>query len=179
MNPSDHDIRSNRFIFVPFCMLAQAIRAVGIVKHFPAVVNPIIDVLMDQNINIIQMPCPELFFDTFNRTPCRKAKYDTPENRRVYREASRDVLKQIINLRKAGHKVDAILGIEYSPSCAISRLTGTSQMNDIKESGIFIEEIKRLLNENKLLIPFVGIEIYHIDRSIDRLKSFLSQNRLH
>ena len=66
--------RSQKYVYVPFCMLAQGIRAATIVRVYPAIVNPVIKFFMEKNINIIQMPCPELIFDGFYRRPCGKSE---------------------------------------------------------------------------------------------------------
>ena len=104
--------RSNKFIFVPFCALAQGVRASGIVRKYPAIVNPVLELLMYMNINIIQMPCPELFFDGWQRRPCQKNRYDRPENRRVCREVAGGVVKMAQMCQTNGKEVCAILGIE-------------------------------------------------------------------
>ena len=46
--------RSNRFVFLPFCVLSQAYQAQGIVKHeWSSSIRPIIELLMNNDINII------------------------------------------------------------------------------------------------------------------------------
>ena len=56
--------RSKNFILIPFCLIAQAYQAQGIVKYnWKSSIKPIVQLLIDNDINIIQMPCAE---STFN-----------------------------------------------------------------------------------------------------------------
>ena len=48
------DNRSEYFVFVPFCLLAQAYQAQGIVKYeWKASIKPFMELLIENNINII------------------------------------------------------------------------------------------------------------------------------
>jgi len=169
------DKRSTKHILVPYCALAQGIRAKGIVKHYPAVVKDVIEYLIQEEINIMQMPCPELFFDKeqnggINRQPCGKSRYDTENNRKVCRRCAVDVVNMIRLFQSGGYDIIGILGVNYSPSCAVDLIRF-----DEKGTGIYIEELQKVLNENSLSIPFIGIENGKIDKTIRRLKEIISQ----
>ena len=75
------DNRSNKFVFVPFCLMAQAYQAQGIVKYeWKSCIRPFVDMLMDYNINIVQMPCAESEFkNNLIRKPMGITKYDNME----------------------------------------------------------------------------------------------------
>ena len=48
------DNRSKYFVFVPFCLMAQAYQAQGIVKYeWKASIKPFIDLLIKNDINIV------------------------------------------------------------------------------------------------------------------------------
>lgn len=170
--------RSNRYVFVPFCALAQGVRAQGIVRDYPAVINPIIRMLADNNINIVQMPCPELFFDGFTRRPKQKGAYDTPQNREVYKKVAKIVADQISMLQSAGCEIIAILGIEFSPSCAVSQLTGPPPQRFIKGKGIFIEELEVLLRHITPKPRLIGIRTSRIESTLAELASALHEQTL-
>ena len=52
------DNRSKKFVFIPFCLIAQAYQAQGIVKYeWKSSIKPIVDLLLNNDVNIIQMPC--------------------------------------------------------------------------------------------------------------------------
>ena len=75
------DNRSKKFIFIPFCLIAQAYQAQGIVKYeWKSSIRPFIDLILDYDINIIQMPCAEAEFNnSLIREPKGISKYDTEE----------------------------------------------------------------------------------------------------
>ena len=76
-----NDNRSRKFIFVPFCLMAQAYQAQGIVKYdWKGTIKPIMQLLIDNEINIIQMPCAEsLYKNNLIREPKGLSKYNTVE----------------------------------------------------------------------------------------------------
>jgi len=168
--------RSTRFVFLPFCSLAQGVRARGIVRVFPAVVRPVIDYLMDQNVNIVQMPCPELSFDGIDRRPCGKERYDTPGNRDVCRRVAGTVAHQVQLIQSGGYKVLAILGIDNSPSCGVDYVAGRGRQRK-REPGIYIEELGAVVRERGLDVPFVGIKTYRIERTLADLKEIVEGKR--
>lgn len=166
-------IRSTRFVFVPFCLLAQGVRAVGIVKHHAAVVTPVVKILLEAKVNIIQMMCPELIFDGFYRKPCGRLKYDTLENHKVCREVAKNTVGIMEMLLKNDQSIDAVLGIDFSPSCAVNKLTGGGPKRFINGEGIYTEELRKLMNSKGIKVPFIGVQIYHIDYTEKALKKIL------
>ncbi|NQV13357.1 MAG: DUF523 domain-containing protein [Parcubacteria group bacterium] len=169
--------RSKRFVFVPFCLLCQGVRATGIVRHYPAVVEPVVSLLTKLNINIVQMPCPELIFDSFHRKPCQKPKYDNPQNRAVYAKLAKEVVDRMAELQQNGCSVEAILGIDFSPSCAVNLLTGKYPRRRVKGKGIFIEELERELHRLQVKPSMVGVELYQIKRTLKRLREVLERSK--
>lgn len=166
--------RSKRFVLTSFCVMSQGVRAQGIVRTYPAIVNPVLEMLMRHNINIVQMPCPELVFDSFCRRPCHKPKYDKPKNRAACCQVAQQVVDQMILLRDNGNEIVAIVGIDFSPSCAVDLLYGPRRERQ-SGSGIFIEELKTLLTKNGFKIPMLGIRLYEIDHTLQRLKKLLER----
>jgi len=167
--------RSKNFVFVSFCLLAQGIRASGIVKKFPGAVQPIINLLNRYNINIVQMACPELHFDTFQRRPCGKKKYDNPKNRSICRKLAEKEVDFIHLLQKNGCTVDVILGVEFSPSCAVSLLTAPPPKRYVKGEGIYIEELKKVLHSRRISLPIIGVQIYQMGNTLDELNNLLEK----
>ncbi len=163
--------RSREYVYVPFCMLAQGIRATTIVRVYPAIVNPVIKLFMEKNINIIQMPCPELIFDGFYRKPCGKPQYDNQKNRKVCREVSQGVVNQMKFFKENGCNIRLIMGIDYSPSCAVSVITGRTREEMKKGKGIFIEELQCAMKAEGFSAPFVGARLYRIKETIQAIKA--------
>ena len=116
------DNRSKNFIFVPFCLMAQAYQAQGIVKYeWKSSIKPFMNLLIENDINIIQMPCTEAIFENnLIRQPKGISKYDTEKFNEHCEKISEEVAKQVINIIENGYNVIAILGIEQSPSCCVN-----------------------------------------------------------
>ena len=48
------DNRSKKFVFIPFCLMAQAYQVQGIVKYeWKSSIRPFMDLILDHDINII------------------------------------------------------------------------------------------------------------------------------
>ena len=167
--------RSKKVVFTSFCLLAQGLRAEGIVKKFPAIVKPVVDLLEEYDINIIQMPCPELEYEGIKRAPASKVKYDNEVYRNICKKYAENIASFIENLRENGYEVVGILGIENSPSCAVNYLFERGRR--VSGMGVYMEELKRKLKEKRLYIPFIGIDIYGINKTLDELKKILNNDK--
>lgn len=168
-------LRSKSFVFVPFCVLAQGVRAQGIVRKYPAVIKPVVQLLIEKNINIVQMRCPELEFDGFIRQPRGKGHYDNHQNRIVYRKCSFEIFKQVEDIINHGNFVKMILGIDFSPSCAVNYLSTRKSRQKTSGQGIFIEEIQGVFQKNLISIPFIGIQVYRINKTLEEISDILSR----
>ena len=165
------DNRSNKFIFVPFCLMAQAYQAQGIVKYeWKSCIRPFVDMLMDYNINIVQMPCAESEFkNNLIRKPMGITKYDNMEFNDHCENLANSVSKQIKNLISANYEVVAILGIEQSPSCCINYIYTNKGME--KRMGLFMQKLYEKIED--LNIPMIGINRKYINKSLKQLEEVL------
>lgn len=166
------DNRSKKFVFVPFCVLSQAYQADGIVKYeYKGSLKPIIQVLMDNDVNIIQMPCAESGFSGLIRNPQGLSKYNTNEFNKYCNTLAENVVNQIIDIAKIGYEVVAIMGIEHSPSCCVNYIYTNKGME--KRKGLFIEKIYDKLKEKNINIPMIGINRKYIRKSCKELDKLL------
>lgn len=174
---SFEDNRSKRFVLVPFCVLSQAFHAKGLVKYdWGGVVKPIVQTLMDFDVNIIQMPCMETLFmggtaAGLNREPKGMKHYDTPEFRDFCRSKAQEVVEQIDGIVQNGYEVSAILGMEYSPSCAVK--VQYPPRKDQTNRGVYMQELIRMVEERGMDIPVLGINRRGIGPTIIRLRNIL------
>jgi len=170
------DNRSKYFVFVPFCLLAQAYQAQGIVKYeWKSSIKPFVNLLIENDINIIQMPCTE---STFNNNLIRKpmgiTKYDKNDFNIHCEYMAQEVAKQIKLLLESGYIVLAILGIEQSPSCCVNYIY-TNHGNENRK-GLFIEKLyNKICNYN---IPIIGINRKHINKSLKQLEEIINKIKL-
>ncbi len=163
--------RSKKVIFIPFCLLAQGLRAEGIVKKFPAIVKPVINLLEENQVNLIQIPCPELEYEGIKRKPASKTKYDNETYRNICKRYASQIVSFIEDLVKNEYEVLGVLGIENSPSCAVNYLFEKGKR--IRGTGIYMEELKKKMKEKNIDVPFIGIDIYGMNKTISKLKKIL------
>lgn len=166
--------RSKKFVFVPFCLLAQAYQAEGIVKYeWKSSIKPFVELLIDNDINIIQMPCAE---STFNNSLIRKPKglssYDTKEFNEHTKSLAHEVANQIKSIISSGYEVLAILGIEQSPSCCVNYIYTNNGTE--KRKGLFMQKMYEEVSD--LNIPFIGINRKYINKSLNLLKDIIEKN---
>lgn len=168
-----NDNRSKKFIFVPFCLMAQAYQAQGIVKYdWKATIKPIMQLLIDNEINIIQMPCTEsLYQNSLIRKPKGLSKYNTGEFNNHCEKLAETVFNQIKDIIDSGYEVVAILGIEHSPSCCINYIYTNNGME--KRKGLFIEKIFNKLQKEEIKIPMIGVNRKYINKSFNELKKII------
>ncbi len=165
------DNRSKKFVFVPFCLLAQSYQAQGIVKYeWKSSIRPFVDLLLDSDINIIQMPCAEAEYNnSLLREPKGISKYNTEEFNKHCDELANKVSHQIKEIILSGYKVIAILGIEQSPSCCVNYIYTNKGME--KRMGLFMEKLYE--NIKGFNIPIIGINRKYINKSLNELKRIL------
>lgn len=166
------DNRSKKFIFIPFCLMAQAYQAQGIVKYeWKSSIRPFIDLILDYDINIIQMPCAEAEFNnSLIREPKGISKYDTEEFNKHCQSLADKVTKQIKDLIEANYEIVAILGIEQSPSCCINYIYTNKGMEN--RMGLFMQKLYE--NTKELNIPIIGINRKYINKSLKKLENLLT-----
>ena len=165
------DNRSKKFIFIPFCLMAQAYQAQGIVKYeWKSSIRPFMDLILDHDINIIQMPCAETEFkNSLIREPKGITKYNTKEFNEHCKTLANKVTNQIKNLIESNYEIVAILGIEQSPSCCVNYIYTNKGME--KRMGLFMQELYE--NTKELNIPIIGINRKYINRSLTELEKLL------
>ena len=167
------DNRSKYFVFVPFCLMAQAFQAQGIVKYeWKSSIKPFMKLLIENDINIIQMPCTEATFENnLIRGPKGISKYNT-ENFNLHCEIiSEEVAKQIEMVIESGYKVIAVMGIEQSPSCCVNYIYTNKGME--KRMGLFMEKLYRKIE--KFNIPVIGINRKFINKSLKELENIIEK----
>lgn len=167
------DNRSEYFVFVPFCLMAQAFQAQGIVKYeWKSSIKPFMNLLIENDINIIQMPCIEASYNnSLIRNPKGLSKYDTEEFNKHCEKLADEVASQIIEVNK-NYKVLAILGIEQSPSCCVNYIYTNKGME--KRKGLFMDKLYDRVKDLK--IPIIGINRKYINKSLNELEDIIKKH---
>lgn len=145
--------------------------------------------LLDNNIGIIQLPCPELVGYGLNRWGQVKEQYDHPHYRRTCRKLFEPVLDQILEYESNGFHVISLMGIYGSPTCGVSKTCSgqwggeigsnpdiektINTVSSIDGSGVFIEEITKVFKENKLDIPMIDFNKNELSNTIKGIEELI------
>ena len=149
--------RSKKGVFISHCLLAQVTVAKGLAKISPAIVKPVAQFCLDNDINIFQMPCPEVLCEMggLERQLHGKIWYENNGLRKISTRIAKEQVNYMKALINAGLDILAIIGVEFSPACAPTYLNKGRSV--IKDKGIYIEELQQELKLQELQIPFIGI----------------------
>ena len=134
--------------------------------------------ILDSDIELIQLPCPEFLLYGSNRWGHAVSQFDTPFFRKETERMLEPVLMQIEEYLSSPERFEllGIVGIDGSPSCGVhstydgdwgGELTGIPDLTEsiqtlrkVKHSGIFMEVFQKLLEERCLNVPFFSIETF-------------------
>lgn len=151
------DVRSRRCVFVSHCILAQGIMAQGVVKKYPSVVRPIVEFCIDNDINILQMPCPESMCPAGGliREPHGKKWYEENGLRETARTIAEEQVEYMQKLESQGFEILGIIGVDFSPACAVTYLNRGPII--YQDQGIYVDELRRCLENRNMQVEFVGV----------------------
>jgi predicted secreted protein len=148
--------------------------AEGLVKDFPAVVRPVLTFCLENDINIIQMPCPETLSDAggLGRAPKGKAWYEANGLRDSARKIAQSQTSYMLKLREQGFSILAIIGVDFSPACAVNYLNKGRSI--VRGKGIYVEELEACMKERNIVVPFLGIRQAWKNKMMNDLRQLLS-----
>ncbi len=162
-----NDARGRRVVLLPHCALNQNSRVAGAAVRSAAMDN-LIAGLLQHNIGIIQMPCPELILLGLDRAHLAiGAELEKVELRAQLHRLALELVEQITAYRKCGVAVLAILGKNGSPTCGVET---TWRRGVVPGTGAFIEEMRALLQNHGLKVKIVGIEDDNPEAVLSRLE---------
>ena len=148
----------NRAVLVSHCLLNPLTRARGTKK----LSRDIISVLIENDLGIIQLPCPEITYGLpIDRPPRNKEDYDTAGYREHCRSIALNVVDTVVNLDRF-FTVFGLISVGGSPSCGFQRTHIKGE--HVGEPGIFMEELISVFEEK-------GIKITACDHELLEVKS--------
>lgn len=160
--------RGKQIIFTAHCVLNQN----SVIREWERAqggFNDIIRVLLDYNISIVQLPCPEFTFLGEARPPKTKEEYDIPQYRRICEQLAEKTIEQIKEYITYGYKIIGVLGIEGSPSCDI-----------LGKKGIFMEELTQLMEKENIGLCSFDIPEKYIEgqdeKTVEQFRIFVEKN---
>ena len=162
------DGRGKKVIFLAHCLLNQNAISDG-TAVCPAAFRELVQLLLDREVGIVQMPCPELCCLGLDRgdvhgaerpvveenTSIRRAmEKDGPRQRR---EALADlVAEQVQEYHKHGFQVLGIVGANRSPNCGVE--TTSDFDREVEGRGAFMEAIAQRLEAAGISVPMLGLK---------------------
>jgi predicted secreted protein len=165
--------RSGRNLAVAACLLCANLKVRGLAAY-PGALESLIGEALRRGYGLIPLPCPETTYLGMSRWGMTKEQYDTAAYRRHCRTILEPTLDAMEALLRDGQRIDAVIGVDGSPSCGVSRtcfgylggeLAGATDLaaltGNLREGpgrGVLMEELMRALGERGLDLPFVGVD---------------------
>ena len=165
--------RSKKIAIISHCIINQNSVVKGEYKDIN-IFFPFIKKLFEENIGILQLPCPETEYYGLRRWGHVKEQFYNCGYRKYLEKIVNsfvDIIKEYIN---NGYEIVGIYGIAGSPSCGVNLTCSAnwegeislykdkedivSRIKIINESGIFMEIFKFVLDKNKINIPFYDVD---------------------
>ena len=157
------DVRSGKLIFLSHCLLNQNACVRGISSE-PAMITPLIKLLMENDVAIYQMPCPEVSYYGSARWGQVKQQYSTPMFRKHCRKIAKQMFDYIENYSDTGHRVIGIVMRDGSPTCGLHRTAVSADDQQIwggmvwqipkqrfgQTQGVYCEELQAEKKRRKL-----------------------------
>lgn len=160
--PSPSDPRSGRLVFLIECLLNQNARDLG-AATCPSVNREVLGVLLQNDVGLAQIPCPEMACLGFDRArpagTSIRSVLDRPDAQDRCRLLARQIAERILDYRDNGVEVLAILGgNEASPGCAVHNDGDTESPSGLlPESGVFMKALAKELAQRDIVVPFRGM----------------------
>lgn len=164
--------RARRVAVLAHCHLNVNTKVVGLAEYCGSR-DEVVAPLLREGVGIVQLPCPEATFLGMKRWGMTREQLDGPAYRRHCREILRPVVDTLQALAADGCAIDAVIGVDGSPSCGVTRtcagyvggeieaLFAAGQTPVAREAagpGIFMEELQALLGQAGLQVAFRAVD---------------------
>ena len=154
------DPRNGRLVFLIECLTNQNARDIGAAES-PAFTQELMELLVDAETGIVQIPCPEIACLGFERSRSSgqsiRQALETPEATACCHSLASATAERIHCYVKQDFEVLAVLGgNEQSPGCAV-HTAGNSEVQLTHKSGVFMKMLAAELTQGGLHIRFHGM----------------------
>lgn len=164
----------SKIAFISHCLLNNLSK----VENFDNKNKDLIKYLLENDVDLIQMPCPEFTLYGGRRFGQVKEQYDTPFFRKHCSLLIEPLIQQIEEYKRNGHQIIGIFAIKGSPSCGyLHTVSGPKWLGEIKEStddllkdvklikgsGVYMEELSKKLPAH---ISIIEVDESDIDTTI-------------
>jgi predicted secreted protein len=161
--------RSRRVVVLAHCHLNVNTKVHGL-ACYAGVRTDVVGPIIERGAGIVQLPCPEATFLGMRRWGMTVEQYDTPAYRRHCREILAPVVDTLSALAEDGCVIEAVLGVEGSPSCGVTTTCAGYAGGELEDAadqeaarvpgrGVFFGELRAMLQDAGLGdVPITGIE---------------------
>jgi predicted secreted protein len=176
------DERSKRVLLVAHCVLNQNAK-LNRCASYPGAVREVAGAMIDSDVGLLQMPCPELHCLGLDRqaepdTTATVEEEDLRIARRLTGEQEQKKLRDMVDglvcqIRQyvdSGFSVDGVVGMDGSPSCGVDRW---ADGDDGLGPGALIGMLQRELESNGIAIPMTGINARQPKEAVDAVDSLI------
>lgn len=174
-----NDPRSKRLVLIAHCLLNQNSISDG-TADFQSQFDGVIELLMENHIGMIQLPCPELLclgLDRGDRNGAMRPLLE--ENTRIrylmeekghlslLRDKAEEIARQVQEYQKHGFKILGFIGVNRSPSCGVE--TTSKHGREEPGKGVFMEIISETLKEHGITLSMIGTKTSEIESSVEKI----------
>ncbi len=174
------DGRSGRIVVLAHCLINQNSVAPGLARA-GGIIGALVKMLLENDVGIIQLPCPETGFMGLRRFWQSIEQYSSTGFKKYCRRIAAEVSDILEEYVRNGFKILGVIGIAGSPSCGIHHVSSNPEwMGDpsrvkgettrVKGRGVFMEELFKELKSRGIELP--GIDYDHRDQE-DSLKRLI------
>ena len=181
--------RSKKIVVLSHCLLNCNSKVEGL-STYSSMLKKLIEYIILNDYAIIQLPCPELEMYGIKRWGHVKNQFDNEHFRNQCNKMLKSYINQFKDYLLHGYEIKCIIGVEKSPSCGVDKTCissswgGTINNKNIKEkidsieivneSGVFIEELEKMLKNEDLDIPLIAVDEEDIDESLINIRKILN-----
>ncbi|MBI9055746.1 MAG: hypothetical protein JEY96_18135 [Bacteroidales bacterium] len=148
--------KSKKIILVPHCFTTK-----GFAPQHREDIDEVLQVLLNYEAGIIQMPCPHLIFlqEKSNHNKAFKIKESLIDSNKLqdlnylYSKHLNSYLIQIDEYKKQGFEIAGLIGVRRSPTCAL-KIGGEKH-----EQGVFMDIVKQRLEDKNIHTCTANIDI--------------------
>ena len=179
------DRRSKRIVLVAHCVLNQNAK-IDRCAHYPGAMREVARVLLDSDVGIVQMPCPELVCLGLDRQANRgaAATVESEDTRVALRmsegaagvacgDMAAGLVQQAKDYRKHGFEIVGVVGINGSPTCGVE--TTWRSDREARGPGVFIQKLAEGLEAEGIPIAMRGIKAREPDSAVAAVKELLAE----
>lgn len=166
--------RGKKVVFLSHCLLNVNAKVMGL-ADYPGAVRGLISFLMDNDIALVQLPCPEMEILGLSRWGVVKDQLSYPFFIRQCRSLLAPFINQVKMYREKEYDLVGVIGVDGSPSCGVSTTCRSrlwegdfldkeeswakiESMQWSREPGIFMETFQNLLKEEGLPLDFYALD---------------------